>query len=140
MGLRGATQAAEGRGERVRGVSNTRSGLPLAAAVLCTKVQLPRTPGRFAHCACSHNKLATAAAHLQREDACRELRHGVRAARHLHEHALHIRRQLGAARELGADAVGLRLGGQLPGQQQPQQALGQRLAALLGARQLRLGL
>jgi len=96
-----------------------------AAALCCAppRLQTPR---------CPHHP------HLQREDTGRQLRHRVRVVRQRLDHALDVLGQLGAPPQLLRDGVRLRLGGQLPGEQQPQEALWEGLAAGLDCGELGL--
>eukprot|EP00964_Phaeocystis_antarctica_P145643 scaffold111756_cov90-Phaeocystis_antarctica.AAC.1 len=68
---------------------------------------------------------------LQRQDGRRQLRHRVHPLGEGADHRLDVSRQLRARVELGGQRICLRLGRHLTGQQQPEEALGSGLVALL---------
>mmetsp|Transcript_15819 Transcript_15819/g.66659 ORF Transcript_15819/g.66659 Transcript_15819/m.66659 type:complete len:401 (+) Transcript_15819:1304-2506(+) len=72
---------------------------------------------------------------LQRHDGHRKLRHGVRVFRERRQHVEHVFRDVRARPELRGQALHLRLRGDIPGEQEPQQTLGEGLAALDGGRE-----
>ena len=79
--------------------------------------------------------------HLQRQHGRRELRHRVHVLREALDEVDDVRREGGALVELRSDARCLRGRGDLARQEQPEEALGERLAALNGRGQelLQLG-
>mmetsp|Transcript_6628 Transcript_6628/g.15144 ORF Transcript_6628/g.15144 Transcript_6628/m.15144 type:complete len:278 (-) Transcript_6628:61-894(-) len=70
---------------------------------------------------------------LAGQDADAQLCHGVHVLWQRAQQGLHVRGQLGARRELGGEAAGLLESGDLRGEQQPHQRLGQGLTLASGA-------